>query len=397
MSRPDTTDPLDLMRRLDPVDAEALRAGLGEEAIERAMARAIELGEGPSANGAPAAGAAPPPMPRPVAPRRARSRRALALGAALVVAIAAVLVATGALLGGGSHPSYAAAAIEVAEANPRLLVTAPGWKVTGAGEFRPDEGTMEFADGSRSLELDWYPARLYRGLLRDRSEVSAPRHSRLLGRPATTVEYRRGEYATILAPMGRVFVEVRGDLGDRAAYDALLRSLRPVDVDAWLGAMPPDVVKPAERAPVVDRMLRGIPRPPGFDPSGLEAGTAVLGHYELGVRVADAISCGWVESWIAARRAGDADAARRAVEAMSGSHRWPLLRRMRREEPGGWTRNIETVTKELQAGRLNRDFGEAVVNPDGTGYKLGPAWATGLECHDAIRRKPFVEPGSPGA
>jgi hypothetical protein len=418
-SRHKIPDPLDVMRGFDPVDAAALRADLDDDAIDQAMAMAIGMGKIPAGGEA----AAPGPSSVSVAPassasgsrsasiddapgvrhdprrraRRRRSARPLVIGAALVVLIAAALLVTGVLSGGdGSHPSYAAAAVEVAEANPRLLVTAPGWRVTGAGEFEADQGEMGFGDGSRQLELNWYPARLYRGYLRDRAQVSPPRRSRLLGRTTTTVEYRRGEYATILAPMGPVFLELRGDLGDLAAYESVLHSLRQVDVDTWLGAMPASVIQPDARAPVVDHMLRGVPYPPGFDPSGLEAETAVLDHYDLGVRVADAVACGWVESYLAARDAGDADAERRAVAAMSSSHRWPLLRQMEREVKGGWAHNIWTVAGWLRAGHLHQDFGEGVVNADGTGYMLGPAWATALECHDAIRRKPFVSQKPPG-
>jgi hypothetical protein len=230
-----------------------------------------------------------------------RSRRhmhrpaALVVGAAIV--IAAVLLVVGAFGGGGTHPTYAAAAIEVAEANPRLLVTAPGWKVTDAGEFEADNGETIFGDGHRTFELHWYPARLYRSYLRDRSEVSPPQRSRLLGRTATTVEYgHHGEYATMIAPIGKVFVEVRGRLGGHAAYEEVLRSLRAVDIETWLAAMPASVVSPDTRAQTVATMLRGVPYPPGFDPSLIENETAVLNHYQLGVRVADSIACGWVES-----------------------------------------------------------------------------------------------------
>jgi hypothetical protein len=385
MSRRQAPDPLDLMRRSDPVDAAAMRAELDEPTIAAAMARAIGMAGEPIGTGTP-----DPVSPSATIGPRRRRRPALALAAALVVLIAAVLLVTGAFSGGGSHPTYAAAAIEVAEANPRLLVTAPGWKVTDAGEhFEMEDGEMRFGDGSRTLTLNWYPGRYYRSYLRDRAQVSPPRRSRLLGRTATTVEYARGEYATMLAPIGRVFVEVRGQLGDRAHYEAVLHSLRRVDVDTWLAAMPASVVGPDTRAPAVERMLGGLPYPPGFDPGALEGETAVLDHYELGVRVASAVACGWVESWLAARRSGDAQAARDAVDAMAGSRRWPLLVQMEREVPGGWAHNVWTVAAGLRAGHLDQGFAGALVRPDGGGYRLGPAWAVGLECHSSIRKVPF--------
>jgi hypothetical protein len=283
--------------------------------------------------------------------------------------------------------------------------------VTNAGEFEADYGETTFGDGRRTLELHWYPAHFYRRYLRDRAQVSPPRRSRLLGRTATTVEYGHdGDYATMIAPIGPVFVEVRGRLGGHAAYEEVLHSLRPVDVDTWLAAMPASVVSPEARAHTVEAMLSGIPTPPGFDPSRLESETAVLNHYDLGVRVADAVSCGWVESWLAAQASGDAAAARNAVDAMASSRRWPLLLRMertakRRSPPSlraspaasGWSQNIWHAAAELRRGHLDQGFGEALVRPDGSGYKIGPAWATELQCTASIRHVPFAAGEAPGA
>lgn len=387
-------DPLATMREVNPVDAAALRAELGQEEIGVAMARVIGAAAGPRdpvpAGDAFAAG----PEPR----SRRLSLRPAALAVGLAVAIAVALLVAGAFSGGGTHPTYAAAAIEVAEANPRLLVTAPGWKVTDAGEFEAQEGQTTFGDGRRTLELHWYPARLYRHTLRDRAQVSPSRRSRLLGRTATTVEYgHRGDYATMIAPIGAVFVEVRGRLGSRAAYEKVLHSLRAVGVDTWLAAMPASVVSPGARAHTVAAMLRGVPYPPGFDPSRLENETAVLNHYDLGVRVADAIACGWVESWLAAQASGDGVAARDAVAAMASSHHWPLLLQMEREERLSWAHNIWHFAGELRRGHLDQGFGEALVRPDGSGYKIGPVWATGLQCTARIRRVPFAAGEAPGA
>lgn len=406
MNRPNATaDPLETMRRHDPVDADALRAGLDAEVLDAALVRAMATATAPR-DPVPAGDAFAVGL-EPRAPRR--RTRPLLLTGGLALAIAAALLFTGAFAGGGSHPPYAEAAVAVAEANPRLLVTAPGWRVTDAGEFEPRQGETTFSVGRRTLSLNWYPARLYRQMLRDRSHVSPPQRSRLLGRTATTVDYGRGEYATMLAPIGPVFVEVRGRLGGRAAYETVVHSLRPVDIETWLAAMPAGVVTPAGRAAVVARMLRGIPYPPGFDPSGLESKTAVLDHYALGVKVADAVACGWVESWLAARRAGDAAAAQAAVEAMASSHHWPLLLRMeraaKRSSPpdlrsspaaSGWSQNIWHAAGELSQGRLNQGPSGALVRPDGSGYTLGPVWAMELQCTARIRRERFGPGEAPG-
>jgi hypothetical protein len=122
-----------------------------------------------------------------------------------------------------------------------------------------------------------------------------------------------------------------------------------------------------------------------------------LNHYALGVQVAGAVSCGWVESWLAARRSGDPTAERAAVEAMASSRRWPLLLRMQQEVPHGWAVNVWHIASGLSRGDLARGFGQGLVRPDGSGYRLGPDWALALGCHGAIRRKPFDAQKPPGA
>src|SRR6185369_7639997 len=134
----------------------------------------------------------------------------------------------------------------------------------------PDSGELTFSNGGRDFEIHWYPAHLYQQLLRDRADVSRPEEGTLLGHRATTVAYSPEEYATMLSPQGKVFIEVRGQLGSRRAYDEILHSLQPVDVETWLDAMPPSTVRPEARAKAVEQMLRGIPVPPGFDATALQ-------------------------------------------------------------------------------------------------------------------------------
>lgn len=365
---------METMRGLNPAPAAAVRAALSAEDLERARLRALAL--------VPVQPASPRALGR-------RSRPALLAGFAAVAAVTVALVLGGALSGSGTHPSYAAAAVEVARANPRLLLTAPGWKVTDAGEFEPDEGQMTFSDGKRVFTLSWYPRRLYRSLLHDRANVSPLQHSHLLGVEATTVDYGRAEYATMLAPIGRVFVEARARLGSRAAYEAALRSLRPVGIETWLDAMPPGVVRPGARAGAVERLLRGVPLPPRFDRLALERRDAVLDKYALAVEVADAVACGWTEAWLGARKSGNAAGASEAVEAMATSPRWPSVKRMEREVPGGWSRNILGFARQLRAGRVGRGSAGEMIRPDGSGYKLRPAWAVQLDCKSRIRRVPL--------
>jgi hypothetical protein len=368
-------DPLAAMAAANPAPAAELGARLGEAELERAMARAVALGRTPS-------------QPVPVGDRvaletgaRPRQRRA-ALGLA---AVAVLLVAGGWLRGSGSggHPEFAAAAIRVAEANPRLLVTAPGWKIVRADEFETYSGELTFSDGSRRFEVHWYPAKYYGQYLRDRADVSTPERGTLLGQTATTVDYSREEYATMLSPQGSVFIEVRGRLGTRSAYDEILNSLRAVDVDTWLEAMPPSTVRPEARSGAVDRLLRGMLLPPGFDAAALKSEDSIADKSSLAVKVGNAIACGWVESWIAARASGDEAAARRAVEAMSSSDEWPLVR----ETKVPWFSNYAIVAHQMRAGELNRGYAAYETRTDGSTFGFGPAWKLTLGCPGTYRRE----------
>ncbi len=389
-------DPLAAMRAANPVSAAALRKEIDAETLAEQMRRAIASGSVPS-QPIPAGDRAAIEYGDSIGlPRPRRRVAAFGLGAGLAcLAIAGVLLLlVGGPVGGSSHPTFAAAAIEVAEVNPRLLVTTPGWSVADAGEFERDEGEVTFADGNHQFAVHWYPARLYRRVLHDRAQVSPPQRSTLLGRTATTVRYgvdRNGaeDYATILAPAGPVFVELRGAIGDRAAYDAVLHSLHPVSVETWLEAMPRNIVGPDSRARVVERMLQGVPLPPSFNAAALQDEDLVLNHYQLAVKVAGTVSCGWFESWLSATKTGDDTRATEAVDAMSTWRHWPMTPAL--VKGGGWSSNLKLAAAELAAGHVNQGPAGNLINPDGSGYEFGPAWATMLNCTDRYWRHP-IEP-----
>jgi len=374
--RSKTIDPLAAMAAENPTSPAELQAELGSGGMDRAFARALALGQtGPESVAADlGAGGV------------ARGRAKLALGLAVVlVALGAVLVGAGGLFGGsgGGQPQFAAAAIRVAEANPRLLVTEPGWRIVRADEFEPDSGELTFSDGSHEFEVHWYPAHLYEVYLRDRATVSHPEAGTLLGERATTVDYTREEYATMLSPQGSVFIEVRGQLGSKPAYDRVLHSLRPVGVETWLGAMPASTVRPEARAAAIDRMLRGISLPPGFDASALRSEGSIADEDTLAVKVGNAVACGWVQSWIAARASSEVAAAERAVEAIEGSESWPIVR----ETQVPWFSNYRVIAHQLRQGRLDLGPAGYEATTDGRTFALGPAWKLTLGCEGTYRRE----------
>jgi hypothetical protein len=315
-------------------------------------------------------------------------------GLACVAVIAALIVLSGGSLNSvrdGARPSFAAAAIRVAEANPRLLVTASGWSLVHARSFEVERGELIYkADehplygpGGRQLNLTWHPARFYRDRLRENGHacchVSTRVTSTLRGRRATTFAYpgQHPNYATILSRQGNVFIEVNGSFGSKQEYEAALHSLRAVGIETWLAAMPAEVLRPAARSAAIAQMLQGIPVPPDFDtsalhfrgmpgPSGsaLQSESALTDRFMLGKSVTGAVACDWLQRWLAATRTGDGAAAEEAVNAMRTAPHWPVLLQMVREKGfrgnalpphgQGWPSEILTAAREIARGRLRR-------------------------------------------
>jgi len=343
MSKHKPDEALDRLRSANPAPAPKIEAQIEPDDRARLRERAIERGESEAGGG-------------PGSKFTSRRGRRLTLRIAGVAAGIAVLV--GAALigfnspGGDERPAFAAEAIEAAEANPRLLVTEPGWSVTDVNWQLPDDGTtkgsMIFKDGERRvLWLDWFPADGYRERERKNSvEIS------LLGEQATLFPRRasdgtrtrkdRAEFLTVVPPIDGTFVEIRGELGSKARYlEAIrylevIRSLEPTDVETWLSALPPDAVQPGALASAVEEMLEGIPLPPDFDREVLEQpGPPTLSNrYQLSAYVTQAVVCGWLDRLTDAHAGGDRASEREAIAALLSSKDWPILREMNSE--GGW-------------------------------------------------------------
>lgn len=364
------------MRAANPSSAAELRKTLAEAELSSVMQRAIAAGESP---------AQPIEAGYRTRPRRTFSRRrgaSLSLGGLVFAgAIAALILLSGGSVDSvrdGGHPTYAAAAVRVAEANPRLLVTAPGWSLVHARSFEVESGELIYkADehplsgpGGRQLNLTWHPALFYRDRLRENGHacchVSKPTTSTLLGQRATTFAYpgQHPNYATILSPQGNVFVEINGSFGSKREYETALHSLRPVGVEDWLAAMPAEVLRPAAHSAAIAQMLRGMPAPPGFDSSALQSESDLTDRFMLGKAVTGAVACGWLRRWLSATRAGDDAAAQEAVDAMATARRWPVLLQMVRERGyrekalpphgQGWPSEILTAAREIAQGHLRR-------------------------------------------
>jgi hypothetical protein len=283
--------------------------------------------------------------------RRRHFLTPLRVGAALA-AVAAAAALTIAGIGSDSDNdrlAFAAEWIQIAEENPRLLVTAPGWNVSSA---EPD--SMTFSDGAHSLEVEWRNAgdnnEDYRAELRELARGNERFEITLLDRPATVIGHRGStEHTTFLPPEGRIFLKISGDLGGRKPYLEVIRSLEPTDVETWLSALPPSLVRPGSREAVAAERLGGAPLPPGLDLDALGGITSASDRAQFDVDLVQSVACGWLDEYLAATEAGDTDRAQAATAALATSRDWPVLHDLDREGQS-WPQAVWDVADAMAAG-----------------------------------------------
>lgn len=328
------------------------------------------------------------------ASRQRRPRHfALALVGAAVAAIAvAVAILAGGASEHPSR-AYGAELVRFAESTPLLLLEGPGWRVEDVyeafrGPYRPrgsaGEGSMEFVTGKpipdetihttevgkpthlpgstvpvhtkfrasgtlppavrqRKVELRWS----HRSLASELEYAHAyPRpHGQhwvrlpVLGTTAD-VDTRAEQFVnqggggnrqmTAYWSEDGYLLELRAAVPDLAAFEERLTWLTKVDSQAWLGAMPPQVVKAADQDATVREMLRGIPLPDSFSPSQVPTAGITTNRGQVEAAVIGTVSCLWFRQWGEARRSGDKTKAGEAERAMSTYERWPLFRELDR-------------------------------------------------------------------
>ncbi|MBS1863995.1 MAG: hypothetical protein JSS68_20040 [Actinobacteria bacterium] len=349
-----------------------------------------------------------PPTPTPGRPPR-RRRRALAVAVA-VATLAIALVAVILLAGGGagpSSPAYGAQLIRFAESTPLLLLEGPGWGVRNVDQRAGGEGNIEFTRSSpdphpdqplmtrsdvkrhitpasvverrqRVVTMTWLDARRYkvrwRGGRLGASFYDEYLHRRVRGHEpgrwlkttipglgvtayvdpraeSTPIQGGPGDRLMVaIWREGGHLIELRASVPDLAGLRERLGWLRRVGAEEWLDAMPAKVVKAAEYGATAKAMLRGIPLPPGFDPSAIPDLGLTMDRYQVGAAVGGAVACAWFDRWSEARAAGDTAAAREAEGVLLASERrWPIFREMSKE--GAYPATVAEYAEHMRSGR----------------------------------------------
>jgi hypothetical protein len=287
------------------------------------------------------------------------ARRTVAIGLAAVVVLGIASIATPEPPAQDKQPVWGAELLSVAEASPRYLVADEGWKIASVDEFSGQSGEMMFQNGPGAqttdptpglywVELSWNPASEHDSLVMDRQQ-SAEHSGRIVIADKAGVLLQD----TDSAPIGNTFyalwldgghsLQFRSDvIPTQEEFRAVADSLRTVDVDTWLSAMPASVVKPDERDDAIDKRLAGLPVPPGFDADGLKEMETVRNDGSLDYAVRNAVVCGWVQQWIDATTAGNRGAAEKAATAVA----WPGWAKA--DGHGQWSSFISDVAAAMK-------------------------------------------------
>jgi hypothetical protein len=361
MTDENTTIDVDaLLASANPLDA-TRAAALPVSDAQDELCRAL-LAEAPAAN---------VPAPRAPRPRWRFVLPRLALAVAVVFAGSMAVLSLGTKSGDESGGTvWAAALVRLAEASPLVLLDAPGWQVVYANEESAGVGELHFSLGpppptpasvdgmehvdvsTKQAALNWRPGPLSEWT-RDRAASAKVRTTApVLGTTARVYQYDGGrpghqDITALWRHDGRV-LEFRAGVAGVAAFKVLLASLKQVDVDTWLLAMPASVVKTSDRSAVIAEMLRGVTVPPGFDPSTIKGEKLTKDRYQLGAAVSGTVACTWFKRWSDGRASGDEAKVREAIAAMKTATDWPILKEM--AGPGDYPEVLWSFVKAMPTG-----------------------------------------------
>jgi hypothetical protein len=371
----------------DPVD----QASLGDLGLEAMEAELLADLDGEQQTSTPFGGA-----PR----RRRRQRLALAFGTGLAAVAVVVLILAA---GSSRHASraYGAELVRFAESSPLLLLDGPGWRVQNVNEERRREGvdgSMSFVTGKpvpnesitvvpvgeptkpggfpkaeravgmlpaevrqRKVDLFWRHEDLGAAVAMARRGLH-PHGQRWVELPVldttTQVDTRAEFFVNQGGPGNRqmtalweehgYMLELRAAVPDLAAFEERLGWLTTVDLETWLDAMPPQVVRATNHDAVVREMLEGVPVPSSFDLSRVPDEGLTVERSRVAGEVTATVSCLWFRQWGEARRSGDHAAELEAEQAIASAPSWPVVRQGLKE--GGSAETLLKLAKSIPTG-----------------------------------------------
>ena len=345
-----------LLGAANPLSAAAAAALAMDDAL-------AELCEGVLSQPAPAQ--APPSRRHRIA--NARTPR-LAVSLAAVVAAAIVALSVGGVFAGRAGTAWGAELVHFAQASPLILLEQAGWQVDYANEDTPQDGEMHYTsspipppstgatsateDNTTNAALFWRSGSLSSWTSDRANSADLTTTAPVLGTTATVYQYAGGrpghQDITALWEQDGQVLEFRAGVADIAAFESLLASLRQVNVDTWLSALPASVVKTADRATVIASMLQGVTVPPGFDPSAISGAGLTSDRYQLGATVTGTVACTWFKRWTDARASGDSAGVQQAIAAMATAKDWPILKEM--SNSGAYPQVLEGYAAAMPSG-----------------------------------------------
>ncbi|MGA8994325.1 MAG: hypothetical protein WB441_08465 [Nocardioidaceae bacterium] len=235
----------------------------------------------------------------------------------------------------------------MSDPSPYVILDAAGWNVTKV-DGDPTGGKMRYGKGDWELRVNWRPRHFFDGYLASRRRIGPATTVTLFGESVELWGYDRRDH-TVLAPVQtETFLEVRGEGMECAAFVGLLGRLRRVHADEFDARLPADVVRPHQVAATVTRLLSGVETPDGFDGSTIEL-PPYQEPYHVAAYVTGSVGCAWIDHYAAARASGDSASQGRAVVAMRGSRRWPVLREV--QDAGGWSEEFWCVADDMASGK----------------------------------------------
>lgn len=229
---------------------------------------------------------------------------------------------------------------------PYAAVLAPGWGVVSAvglaaGVPAPD-GDAVYVNGPDKLDLHLEPADRYEGLRADRASTGTVVADRIGDSEAQVIDQGAGQFQALWVIGDRTF-ELSGASFDSVtefrdvAASVVLDYAGPSRIDAGS-------VAPGEYGAEVDRLLAGVPLPPGLTAADLSDSPSIMERETVGTWAYRAVACSWIERWA---EAGPEDPARaEAVTAMGTVGTWPDLAGL----PVG--EDIETLAAGMAAGGI---------------------------------------------